>query len=146
MTSSRTPLRHARAGALHCHLVGRQERVETYVNQLPAERQEQARAAIADVSNLAGVYAAIFLLGGSVGETGANPETYRSYAEEFVDRDALNVAAVTRHLTGEADWKVRDVETALNDLADDEAIRLVAEYDTGHVAIVPLRRADEAAE
>jgi hypothetical protein len=129
----RTPLRHSRAAALLGHLAARADCIAHYISALP-EHQRDAAEHVAERSAMAGAFGALFILGGPAIETHAPQSAYIDWAETLTDLDALNVGAVIRHPRREG-WHKRDVETALNDLANDEQIRLVAERDSGEVGI-----------
>lgn len=138
-----TPLRTARADALWRHLAGREACANVSIEHQPEDRRDGWRKTIAANSEAVGVLGALQMMGGPASETGESMEAYHSWGRHFIDLDALSVAAVTRHLVREADWKARDVEQALNDLAHDERVRLVAESDSGVVGIELLKRPDD---
>lgn len=95
---------------------------------------------------MTGTYTAVRMYGPTC-ESGMTSEAMREWADFFQVLHALNVTAVTTRLTDkENKWHKRDVEAALNDLANDEVIRLVAEADSGQVGIELLRRPDDENE
>jgi hypothetical protein len=142
MTST-TPIRAARADAMWRELTERAEAIDSLAERLGDDDDihgdaDDWRDTVATATHMTGVVAHLALHG----PTARGRMTTRE-SDEWVQAlgrlYALNVRAVTAHLRAEAGWSARQVDVALNDLAEQERIRLVAEGG-GDIRIELLRR------
>jgi hypothetical protein len=139
--TARTPLRQARAAALWGHLAGRAECIEDLIEARP--RGWDLKDDIRHNSLMTGTFIAVNMFG-TTSESKMPNDAMSEWAAFFQTMHALNVTAVIGFLTdSDNKWRKGDVEAALNDLANDEVIRLVAERESGEVGIELLRRPDD---
>ena len=93
---------------------------------------------------MAGAYGVLYMCGPNRPDSRLEASERTEWMDHFNYLDALNVAMVARYLMRESGWTRRQVDVALDDLANDESIRLVAESETGDIGIELLRRPEDA--
>jgi hypothetical protein len=138
-----TPIRAARADAIWRELTDSADVIDSLVEHIGARDDVHGdadvwRDTLADATHMTGVVAHL-AMHGPAARDGMTTRQADEWIRLFQGLYALNVKAVTAHLRVEARWSARQVDLALDDLAEQERIRLVAETG-GYIRIELLHR------
>lgn len=148
-----TPTRAARAAAMHRHLEERRGFIEYCVERIvgvgfgvrdddPTDwRDHHWMTVTQSHSHMGGCVCAIWWAhAGTPRYTDYEPPSMETVDREEIEH-ALNIRCVRQYLVREKRWRAGEIDRALDDLVDDEAIRLVAEGE-GDVRIELVKRLD----
>jgi hypothetical protein len=123
-----TPIRAARADAMWREVTDRADVIEHLAERVAEDDDVHGdwSETVETATHMTGVLGLLATFGPTC-RSGMSATVANDWVKFFGTMYSLNVQSVTRHLRREAGWTARQVDVALNDLADRERVRLVAE-------------------